>query len=117
MRPIDSGVIGHVQPTGPATGVMGADTMNVIGPLPTVALGTLPEDVPGFEPPEFALARKELEPGGNAATPTGMPVGDNHSGVLDGAVSPSSTARTVRSRTRRACSAPPSRPWPTPIPR
>ncbi|WP_405493453.1 hypothetical protein [Nocardia sp. NBC_00511] len=88
MRPIDSGVIGHVQPTGPATGVMGADTMNVIGPLPTVALGTLPEDVPGFEPPEFALARKELEPGGNAATPTGMPVGDNHSGVLDGAVSP-----------------------------
>lgn len=61
MRHLDSGVIGVVAPTHEVAPV----GTNTIGIAPTglldLPLGQLPEDVAPFEPPAFALSRKEFE--------------------------------------------------------
>ncbi|MET8425817.1 hypothetical protein [Nocardia sp. NPDC004860] len=69
--------------------------MSVIGPIPDLPLGTLPTDMPPFESPEFALARKEFEqagsplaggvPGGAAAESRTGTLGDTVAPALDGA--------------------------------
>ncbi|MEU6585817.1 hypothetical protein [Nocardia sp. NPDC046763] len=90
MRPIDSGVIDALRPAAPDTSARGADSVNVIGPIPDLPLGALPADMPPFEPPQFALARKEFEHGGSPLA-GGVPGGtaaDARTGTLGDAVAP-----------------------------
>ncbi|GAB4585232.1 hypothetical protein [Nocardia sp. IFM 10818] len=97
MRFPEDGVIGVVAPTAP--GVAGAAATlpaGASGVLLDPPLGQLPEDMPPFEPPAFALSRKEIEQGGSPLT-GGMPhsfPGSSHgddtyaASVLDGPHSP-----------------------------
>ncbi|WP_405138551.1 hypothetical protein [Nocardia sp. NBC_01388] len=90
MRPLDSGVISApAQPIAPGPEVARAVPSGTLLDLP---LGRLPADIPGFEPPEFALSRKEFEQQGtplSGGLPGGAHGGDTHAAsVLDGALSP-----------------------------
>ncbi|MEC3918196.1 hypothetical protein [Nocardia sp. CDC160] len=90
MSPIEAGVIGATAVPGPATSTTGAVSVNVLssGPIPDLPLGTLPADVPPFEPPAFALSRKEFDQsgtplgGGVPGGQTGASAADDQSGVL-----------------------------------
>ncbi|BEK89162.1 hypothetical protein [Nocardia seriolae] len=116
MSVLDSGVIGGPRPI-PTDAPMGADTMTAIasGPIPDLPLGTLPADVSPFEPPEFALSRKEFEqtgaplgggvPGaGLGATPTEtiQPALDGAHGVLSGAQHTLGNAQSVLANAQSA---------------
>ncbi|MCU1641582.1 MAG: Glycine-rich protein [Nocardia sp.] len=90
MRPLDSGVIGA--PAHPVAAGLDAVRTTPSGTLLDLPLGQLPADIPGFEPPEFALSRKEFEQEGtplSGGLPGGAHGGDTHAAsVLDGALSP-----------------------------
>ncbi|MTE14989.1 hypothetical protein [Nocardia aurantiaca] len=97
MTPVDSGVIGAIHPAGPGTTARGVDSVTVrsSGPIPDLPLGTLPAEVPSFQPPAFALARKEFEQGGppfTGRTPGGLtggaPTDETVAGTLGSAVAP-----------------------------
>ncbi|AYF74393.1 hypothetical protein D7D52_11575 [Nocardia yunnanensis] len=83
---LGSGVIAANSPT-PNAAPMGVDTMTTIapGPIPDLALGVLPEDVPPIEPPDFVLSRKEFEQTG-APLSGGVPSGTGDAGVLSPAL-------------------------------
>ncbi|WP_067545497.1 hypothetical protein [Nocardia crassostreae] len=95
MRFSDDGVIGHIAPAHPIPGESALPAA-VSGILLDPPLGQLPEDVATFEPPAFALSRKEIEQGGSplsGGTPHGLPgtsQGDDTyaASVLEGPLSP-----------------------------
>ncbi|MVU77830.1 hypothetical protein GPX89_11310 [Nocardia sp. ET3-3] len=110
---LDSGVIGLPQQI-PAP--MGVDSVTTIapGPIPDLALGTLPADVAPFQAPEFALSRKEFEqtgsplsggvPGGGSPQPADAltPALDGAHGVLSGAQGTLGDAQSVLANAQTA---------------
>ncbi|MEV6066378.1 hypothetical protein AB0L82_07495 [Nocardia sp. NPDC052001] len=111
MRPLDSGVIGTHHPIAPTADPAQAVPTMYPGALPTLLLGDLPTDIADFEPPAFALSRKEFEQDGTPLS-GGLPHfpggsgGDTHAAsVLDGAISPAlDSAHGALSGAQRALS-------------
>lgn len=93
MNPLDPGA-GVIAPAHPAPAASLSDVQFAPAPgaLPDLPVGQLPADVPAFEPPAFALSRKEFEQTGTPST-GGIPQGlgapqGAADAVLGGAVSP-----------------------------
>ncbi|MGW5112523.1 hypothetical protein [Nocardia sp. NPDC004123] len=88
MRPIDSGVIDALRPADPDTSARGADNVSVIGAIPDLPLGTLPADMPPFQPPEFMLARKEFEQVSSPLAGPGGAAAESRTGTFGATVAP-----------------------------
>ncbi|MFJ4655585.1 hypothetical protein ACIP5Y_30265 [Nocardia sp. NPDC088792] len=94
MNPLDpdAGVIAPAYPVAPAAAASTVHYALAPGALPDLPVGQLPADVPAFEPPAFALSRKEFEQGtppltGGVPQGPGSPQGAADA-VLGGTISP-----------------------------